>query len=75
MVKVYSIPDCPWCEKVKKYLDSKGIVYDNINVEEDIKGRKEFISLTSQQSLPVVSVDGKYVIGFEKEKIDNLLNL
>ena len=27
MVKVYSINDCPWCEKVKKYLKSKNVEF------------------------------------------------
>ncbi|KGM96196.1 NrdH-redoxin [Clostridium botulinum] len=75
MVKVYSIPDCPWCEKVKRYLDSKQVDYEDINVKEDIEGKEEMISLTNQRSVPVITVDGAIVIGFEKEKLDDLLNL
>lgn len=75
MVKVYSIPDCPWCEKVKKYLDSRGVAYENINVQDDMEGRKEFIALTKQQSVPTVYSNGKFVIGFEREELDSLLNL
>ena len=75
MVKVYSMPDCPWCEKTKKYLESKGVKYENVNVQEDIAGRKEMISLTNQQTLPVVNVDGNFVLGFEKEQLDKLLKL
>jgi glutaredoxin 3 len=75
MVKVYSIPDCAWCAKVKKYLDSKGVAYENVNVESDIEGRKEMIALTKQQSIPAVNIDGNIVIGFEKEQFDKLLNL
>ena len=75
MVKVYSMPDCPWCEKTKKYLESKGVKYENVNVQDDIAGRKEMISLTNQQTLPVVNVDGNFVLGFEKEQLDKLLKL
>ena len=75
MVKVYSMPDCPWCEKTKKYLESKGVKYENVNVQEDIAGRKEMITLTNQQTLPVVNVDGNFVLGFEKEQLDTLLKL
>ncbi|KEI00862.1 glutathione S-transferase N-terminal domain-containing protein [Clostridium botulinum] len=75
MVKVYSIPDCPWCEKVKRYLDSKQVDYEDINVKEDIEGKEEMISLTNQRSVPVITVDGAIVIGFEKGKLDDLLNL
>ena len=75
MVKVYSIPDCPWCVKVKKYLNSKNIEFEDINVRENVDGREEMLSLTNQSSVPVINVDGNVIIGFEKEKLDSLLNL
>ncbi|KEH99126.1 glutaredoxin domain-containing protein [Clostridium massiliodielmoense] len=75
MVKVYSIPDCPWCIKVKKYITSKNIEFEDINVQEDVQGREEMISLTNQSSVPVINVNGNIVIGFEKEKLDSLLHL
>ncbi len=75
MVKVYSIPDCPWCVKVKKYLNSKNIEFEDINVQENVDGREEMISLTNQSSVPVINIDGNVIIGFEKEKLDSLLNL
>lgn len=33
MVKVYSITTCPWCEKVKKYLKSKNVEFEEHNIE------------------------------------------
>ena len=33
MVKVYSITTCPWCDKVKKYLKSKNVAYEEHNIE------------------------------------------
>jgi glutaredoxin 3 len=75
MVKLYSISDCPWCAKVKKYLESKGVDYDDVDVEEDMEGRKELISLTKQESVPTTYVDGSFVVGFEKEQLDKLLDL
>ena len=32
MVKVYSISSCPWCDKVKKYLKSKGFLFEEPNI-------------------------------------------
>ena len=28
MVKVYSINECPWCEKTKKYLKSRNVDFE-----------------------------------------------
>lgn len=74
MIKVYSVPNCPWCEKVKKYLNSKKVDYEYINIKDDLEARKELIELTNQTSVPVIDIDGNIVIGFEKDKLDQFLN-
>jgi len=75
MVTVYSTPTCPWCQKVKKYLDSNNIEYEDINVQEDLQGREDMISLSNQQSVPVINANGEVIIGFDKEKLDKLFNI
>ncbi|CAG7840464.1 glutaredoxin [Clostridium novyi B str. ATCC 27606] len=74
MIKVYSVPNCPWCEKVKKYLNSKKVDYEYINIKDDLEAREELIELTNQTSVPVIYIDGNIVIGFEKDKLDQFLN-
>ncbi|KEI18054.1 glutaredoxin domain-containing protein [Clostridium haemolyticum] len=74
MIKVYSVPNCPWCEKVKKYLNSKKVDYEYINIKDDLEAREELIELTNQTSVPVIDIDGNIVIGFEKDKLDQFLN-
>ncbi len=76
MVKVYSINNCPWCDKVKKYLKSKDVAYEECNIENDEAALAECQALTGDEAVPVVTADGKeYVLGFDKEKIDALLGL
>ena len=41
MVKVYSITTCPWCEKVKKYLKSKNVEFEEHNIELSEEDREE----------------------------------
>ena len=36
---------------------------------------KEMIEKTGQRSVPVLDIDGNIVIGFDKNKIDELLNI
>jgi len=73
MIKVYTVSGCPWCAKVKKYLDSIGVEYENIDVEEDYEGRQELINVTKQESIPKTVKDGRFVIGFEKGQLDELI--
>jgi glutaredoxin 3 len=76
MVKVYSISNCPWCDKVKKYLKLKNIAYEEFNVEDDDDARNELYKISGDQIVPLTTIDGKaYVISFDKAKLDALLNL
>lgn len=75
MIKVYSMSDCPWCKKAKAYLNTKGIDYIDINVEKDIAGRKELLEISKQQNVPTININGNIVVGFDKDKIDEYLNL
>jgi len=73
MVKVYSLPDCPWCQKTKAYLKLKGVEFQDINVETDIEGRKELHAIPNVEGVPVVNINGNIIIGFDREKIDEFL--
>ena len=75
MVKVYSTPTCPWCKKAKAYLGEKGIQFESIDVSSSETAQKEMIEKSGQMGVPVLDINGKIVIGFDKEKIDELLKI
>lgn len=75
-VKVYSTPTCPYCVRLKTYLDSKGVQYENFDVSSDENKLQEMISISGQMGVPVIEIDSKdVIIGFDKEQIDILLKL
>ncbi len=74
-ILIYSTPTCPWCKKVKAYLTEKGFEYKDINVVEDPKAQEEMIDKSGQLGVPVIDIDGKIIIGFDKEKIDQILSI
>jgi len=74
-VKIYSTQTCPYCHRVKDYLKSKNIPYQNLDVGIDPAAREEMVKLSGQMGVPVVTIDGNLVIGFDKEKIDSFLGL
>lgn len=73
-IKIYSTSTCPWCKRAKAYLDEKGIAYENIDVSSDEKAQKEMIDKSGQMGVPVIDIDGKIIVGFDKEEIDKTLN-
>lgn len=74
-VIVYSSPFWPWCTKVKDYLDSKNISYSDYNVSKDREKALEMVRKSGQQGVPVLDINGTIVVGFDKNRIDNILGL
>jgi glutaredoxin 3 len=71
-IVVYSSPLCPPCEQLKSYLRSRGVKFTVRDVMVDEEAA-EFLESRSIRSTPVLSVDGELVVGFERERIDQLL--
>jgi len=74
-VTVYSTPTCPWCVRVKGYLQQKGVEFTDVDVSKDIEKAREMVKLSGQMGVPVVAINGSVIVGFDKEKIDELLGL
>lgn len=73
-VKVYSTATCPWCTKVKDYLKSKGVEFENVDVSANREAAMEMVKKTQQMGVPVTEIEGEFVIGYDTAKIDELLS-
>lgn len=74
-VKVYSTPSCPYCSQAKAFLKEHSIKYENINVAEDKQKAKEMVEKSGQMGVPVIEVNGKVIIGFNKDALKKALKL
>lgn len=74
-IRVFSTPTCPYCVTLKEYLKEKGFKYEDINVAEDKQVAKEMIEKSGQMGVPVSEINGEIIIGFDKEKINKLLDI
>ncbi|MBI2583520.1 MAG: glutathione S-transferase N-terminal domain-containing protein [Candidatus Aenigmarchaeota archaeon] len=74
-VNVYSTTWCPWCKKAKEYLKENEIPFKDINVENDSAAAEEMVKKSGQSGVPVIDIDGKIIIGFDKEAIRKALKL
>jgi glutaredoxin 3 len=72
-IKVYSTPTCPYCKMVKDFLAEKGLSFKEVDVSSDQAAVEEMVKQTGQMGVPVVVIDGESIVGFDKEKIENLL--
>lgn len=70
---VFGTPTCSWCKKVKEYLRSKGLTYKDIDVSKDSAALQDMIKKTGQQGVPQIWINNHPVVGFDRAKIDRLL--
>ncbi len=74
-VKVYSTLNCPWCIRAKQFLKENNIEFVNFDVTLDKAAADEMVKKTGQMGVPVLDIDGQIIIGFDQEKIKQLLVL
>ena len=73
MIKLYSTPTCVYCKTLKGYLQKNGKDFEDIDISKDEKQLQEMIKISGQMGVPVLSIDGEVVTGFDKAKIDQLI--
>ena len=73
-VVVYTTPTWPWCHRVKEYLSQKGISYTEHDVATDRDKAQEMIKKSGQMGVPVITIDGEVVVGFNQGQLDSLLS-
>lgn len=74
-IKIYTTPSCPFCQMAKQYLREKGFLFEEVDVSRDEEAAREMIEKSQQMGVPVIEIDGKIIVGFDKERIDEILDL
>ena len=74
-VLVYSTPTCPYCVRLKQYLTEKNVVFENYDVGADQAKADEMVKKSGQMGVPVMDIDGKIIVGFDKPEIQKALGL
>lgn len=74
-VTVYTTPTCSWCGTLKSYLNKNKIRYSEIDVSRDDAAAQEMVRRSGQQGVPQTLIGGEMVVGFDKPKINRLLEI
>ena len=72
-IQVFSTPTCPYCTKVKQWLDENNYEYEDHNVAEDKDKAREMIKETGQKGVPQVFVGDEAIVGYRPEKIEEAI--
>lgn len=74
-IKVYSTPGCPWCNIAKDFFTSHNISFEDIDVSVDEKVAQEMIKKSGQMGVPVIEIDNKIIVGFNKPVLEEILGI
>ncbi len=74
-IRVFSTPTCPYCVTLKEFLKEKGFEFADIDVSQDQPALEEMVAKTKQMGVPVIDIDGTFIVGFDRDKIIKLLNI
>jgi glutaredoxin 3 len=73
-VEIYTSNSCGYCHMAKDFFKENNIEYIEHNISEDSEAKKILIK-KGYRSVPVIDINGKEMMGFDKEKVVAMLGL
>lgn len=70
---VYTTSTCPYCTMLTGYLEEQGIEYEEVNVQVNPEAGQRLVATTGQMGVPQTEINGQWVIGFDPERIQQVL--
>ncbi len=74
-VIIYTTPTCVYCNAAKEFLSENNVEFDEKDVSKDQADLQEMVQKSDGMSVPVIDIDGKILIGFNKDQISELLGV
>ena len=78
-VKLYTTDNCSFCFTLREFLKENNVEFEEISVSQDEKKRDELLKKLEEKgiwgSVPILDINKELIIGFERERICNLLNI
>jgi glutaredoxin 3 len=63
-IKMYTTRWCGYCVRAKMLLDARGLLYEEINLDDDPQFRKHLFELTRGWTVPQIVIDGRPIGGY-----------
>lgn len=73
-IAIYTTPTCPFCHQAKDFLTERQVPYVEYNVADDEVRREEMVEKSGQYGVPVVEIGGEIIVGFDRLRLEELLN-
>lgn len=74
-VSIYTTETCGYCRMAKEFFQKNNVSYQEFDVGKDLEKRREMIEKSGQMGVPVIMVGDDMIVGFNKPKLEGLLNI
>ncbi|MFH0828515.1 MAG: glutaredoxin domain-containing protein [Candidatus Omnitrophota bacterium] len=74
-ILVYSTRSCPYCIRLKQFLSENNIPFENYDVGQDSQKVEEMSAKSGQMGVPVLDINGEIIVGFDRDKIKQVLGI
>lgn len=74
-VIVYTTNSCPYCVALKNFFQENNVDFKEVDITQDEELKKKIVEETGKREVPITKIEGETIIGFDKEKISQLLNI
>ena len=64
MIEMYTTRWCGYCVRAKALLESRGLEYEEINLDDDPAFRQKLFDLTGNWTVPQIVIDGEPIGGY-----------
>lgn len=77
-ITVFTTNTCAYCAMVKKWLDSKGVSYEVVNLDEQPEKQKEIYEKSGALTVPVTLIEKEdnteeVVVGFNLARLASIV--
>jgi len=74
-VTVYYTKSCPFCSRVKAFLDKNDISFVGVDLEENKFAVNKLKEDLDEIRLPITKIGDEYILGYDITKLKKSLNL
>jgi glutaredoxin 3 len=74
-VIIFTTPTCSFCNAAKRYFIEKRIRFTEVDVSRNEGAARDMVRRTGQMGVPVILINNRPIVGFDKQKINRLLGV
>ena len=74
-VAIYTTETCGYCKMAKEFFQKHNVEFQEFDVGKDLAKRQEMIEKSGQMGVQVISVGADMIVGFNKARLAELLNI